>query len=370
MLRFYSLHDYLVGGMRFGFSLLFKGSLWMLPLLLLGGCSTLGYYSQSVGGHLALMAESREISGILADPDTPSGLRERLLQVQGIRAFAVTALQLPDNGSYRSYADLGREAVVWSLVATPEFSMQAKQWCYPVIGCASYRGYFAKEAAERHAAKLGQTGYDVAVESIPAYSTLGWFSDPLPSTVIDWPLPRIAGLIFHELAHQKLYVPGDSAFNEAFANALQQHGVELWLQHQGVPSELEKWRQHGRREAAFIRLLMQTRSALASLYGRDLPEQAMRAAKQRVFLQLRTDYAALKQGWGGYSGYDRWFEREPNNARLASIATYEHWLPAFRKMLSEAPDMALFYQQCRDLAEQTRAEREVSLSQLLQQVED
>ena len=342
--------------------------IWLIALVLfLNGCSTLSYYSQSVSGHLALMADSRPISEILIDSGTSPTLKSKLDKVLEIRDYSVTALKLPDNQSYRGYASLDREAAVWSVVATPEFSTQPKQWCYLVIGCASYRGYFSKASAERYIAELQQDGFDVALQPVPAYSTLGWFADPLPSTVINWPVSRIAGLVFHELAHQKNYVPGDSAFNEAYANAVQQYGVERWLKYHEKSVELERWQRYLQRRKAFIELLMKARRKLKQLYAREFDEQKLRRTKVRVFNQLHADYQLLKESWDGYAGYDRWFDRKLNNAHLASVATYEHWLPAFQKMLADAPNIDAFHRQCDDLAGMNKAERTKILEHLLWQ---
>lgn len=346
-----------------------KKSLNLLALLLLGlflsGCSTLSYYSQSVGGHLQLMGQRQSIDQLLRDPETPIDLKQRLESVQQIRDFASAQLGLPDNDSYRSYAALDREAVVWSVVAAPEFSIQPKQWCYLVIGCASYRGYFSRQAADAYAETLRSQGLDVAVESVPAYSTLGWFSDPLPSTIIGWSEPRIAGLIFHELAHQQLYVEDDSAFNEAFASLVEEEGIIRWLKGQDVEA-LEQWRQSQHYEQQFIRLLLSFRSQLKTLYDQPLPSEQMRQQKSAQFDSLLKQYQQLKQGWDGYAGFDGWFGRRLNNAHLASIATYEQWKPAFRRLLIESEgDFTRFYQRCETLSALPYAERQRRLNALL-----
>lgn len=337
----------------------------LLLLGLLTGCSTLGYYAQSVNGHLDLMARRQSIAQLLTQADTPDNLRQRLELVSQIRTFASAPLALPDNRSYRSYAALGREAMVWSLVATPEFSIAPQQWCYLVIGCASYRGYFQRSQAQQHADRLQAEGLDVTVEPVPAYSTLGWFNDPVPSTVIDWPEPRLAGLIFHELAHQQLYVAGDSAFNESFANAVEQSGVRRWLEKTADSQQMAQWRRTQERERAFVALLLQSRTGLETLYASNVSAGQMRERKGVIFAQLRTRYAQLKRQWGGYAGYDRWFSRPLNNARLASIATYEQWLPAFNRLLQQANgDMAAFYRASRALAELPMQPRREEMARL------
>ncbi|MET0086099.1 MAG: aminopeptidase [Sedimenticola sp.] len=333
----------------------------------LQGCSTLEYYAQSVGGHLSLMGKSRPIGTVIEDPSTPERLKVRLQKIREMRRFAVESLRLPENGSYDSYADLNREAVVWSLVAAPEFSVQAKTWCYPFIGCASYRGYFDKADAERHADDLRDKGLDVAVEPVPAYSTLGWFDDPLPSTVIDWPEEQVAGLMFHELAHQLIYVKDDSTFNESFASAIEQVGVERWLEREGDQAAITSWRDTLQREEAFVELLLSTREELQGLYAQSHDKDEMRRRKAAVFRGLERDYKALRQRWGGYGGYDRWFSRGLNNARLASIATYEQWVPAFLYLLRRERVMEDFYAACRRLARLPYHERQQALDRLLVQ---
>ncbi|MEW7979036.1 MAG: aminopeptidase [gamma proteobacterium symbiont of Phacoides pectinatus] len=337
----------------------------VLGALLLQGCESLGYYLQSAHGHFALLGRSEPIERLLEAPATDLGLKERLRRVQRIRSFASERLLLPDNGSYTRYAALDTEAVVWSLVATPEFSMQPRQWCYPVLGCASYRGYFEHAAAQEHARELAVAGWDVAVEPVPAYSTLGWFDDPLPSTVIDWPEPLLAGLIFHELAHQRLYVKGDSAFNEAFASAVEQIGVTLWLGEQGEAAALEAWRRRQERERAFIALLLEMRGRLEWLYAEPVGVEWMRARKAHLIQRLRQRHDLLASGWEGGRGFDHWFRREVNNARLASVATYRQWLPAFLRLYREGDGMAAFLDAAEALSRLPMPARDARLRTLL-----
>ncbi|MDE2456588.1 MAG: aminopeptidase, partial [Burkholderiales bacterium] len=209
--------------------------------MLASGCSTAGYYAQALGGHLAVLRKSRPVSEWLADPATPAPLRARLELAERMRDYAVTALGLPDNASYRRYADLGRSAVVWNVVAAPELSLTLETWCFPVMGCVGYRGYYDKAAAEALGAELKAQGWEVEVYGVPAYSTLGWSNwlggDPLLNTFIDWPDGELARLIFHELAHQVVYVKGDSTFNESFAVSVEQEGVKRWLAAHGTDEQ-------------------------------------------------------------------------------------------------------------------------------------
>ena len=326
-------------------------SLLLVCGMLLSGCSTFTYYLQSVGGHLQLVGHSRPVTSVLQDRDLSSRLRRQLELSQQIRDFASRQLALPDNGSYRSYAQLNRKAVLWSVVATPRFSVEPRQWCYPVIGCASYRGYFSRESADGFGADLRREGLDVAVEPVPAYSTLGWFDDPLPSTVIGWPEGDLAGLIFHELAHQRLYLPDDSAFNEAFATAVQRIGTERWFQARNDRAGLRQWRQAQRRERQFVHLILQTRKRLQALYARTLTTEEMARKKAAAFRQLQREYVAMRKGWGAAPAFDGWMGRNLNNAHLALIATYEEWEPAFRELLARAGgDLPEFYRQAEALA--------------------
>jgi len=330
-------------------------------------CSSLSYYAQSARGQLEVMAASRPVEEVLADPSTGSEVQRRLVQLPALHRFAREQLGLPDSDSYLSYAEVGREALVWSVVAAPVDSLQAHQWCYPVIGCASYRGYFREPAARAYAAELAAQGWDVAVEPVPAYSTLGWFRDPLPSTVIDWPMVDIAALLFHELAHEALYVSGDSAFNEAYATVVEREGVRRWVQRYGTGQERREHVRRERRRADYLDLLAGTREGLRALYAAGLPREELLARKAAVFARLRADYAAMKDAWGGYTGYDRWFERPLNNAHLASVGTYHAWEPALAAMLQQVGgDMGAFHMACQTLADLPAEQREALLGTMLQ----
>ena len=333
--------------------------------LLAGGCSTLEYYAQSINGHMELMAKRQPVDRLRQDPETPESLRQRLLQLEAMRDFASASLSLPDNDSYRSFVQLEREAVVWAVVAAAEFSIEPITWCYPLIGCASYRGYFSKQEAQAFGQAQRKQGMEVAVEPVPAYSTLGWFDDPVTSSVVEWPEARLAGLIFHELAHQQLYLPGDSAFNEGFATLVEREGVLRWLQGESNHAALDAWWAEQDRELSFVALLMQTRKRLGKIYQLPVTEQQKRRRKADEFWRLSEEYQNLKALWGGFDGYDAWFEHEPNNARLASVATYEQWVPAFRLLLVRAGGgMEEFYQACDRLAQLPAARRREEMESL------
>lgn len=327
-----------------------------------GGCSTLGYYAQSISGHLAMLRSARPIPDVVADPQTPEALRQRLLRAQQIRAFASTALGLPDNGSYTEYADLHRPYVVWNVFATRELSLELKKWCYPVVGCAGYRGYFDRAAAERAAEALRAEGYEVNVAGVPAYSTLGWLPDPLLNTFIGGSEGQLASMVFHELAHQVVYVGGDTTFNESFATAVEREGVRRWLEASGDPALRRSYAEFAERRRAFIDLLLRYRERLVALYESDAPVEAKRAGKRALFADLTTEYTRLKASWGGFAGYDRFFASGLTNAHLAAVGAYNVLVPAFDALLErEDGDFPRFYAEVRRLARLPRDAREAEL---------
>lgn len=328
---------------------------------LLAGCDTLAYYTQAVGGQMEIVSRARPVDAVLADPATSADLRLRLANARAVRAYASSALGLPDNGSYRSYADLGRPFVVWNVFAAPEFSTTAVQSCFPVAGCVNYRGFFAEADARREAGRQRAAGNDVLVAGIPAYSTLGWFDDPLLSTFIRYPESEVARLVFHELAHQVVYVKNDTAFNESFAVAVARAGVRRWLTAGGREAELAAFLAARERRAEFIALIEAARARLERVYAdtsaaSDLRDR--RARKHAAFEELKRGYAALKARWGGFAGYDRIFGGEPNNALLVSVGTYSQYVPGFERMLDEAGgDLPRFYAAVKRIAALPAAER-------------
>jgi len=346
-------------GRRFGWALV---ALWGT---LAGGCAQLAYYGQSIGGELQVLSKRQPISTLVADPDTPAALRARLHKAQRIREFAVSRLHLPRNGSYTTYADIGRPYVVWNVFAAPRFALKLKTWCFPIAGCVGYRGYFHHDAALAEAARLRKQGLDVYVAGIPAYSTLGWFSDPLLSTVVDWPDFELAGLIFHELAHARVYVPGATTFNESFAVTVQRVGVHRWLAAQGSPAERAAYQAYRARRHQFLALVLATQAQLEHLYENGTSQAEMSAGKRRIIADLRHRYQALKAEWGGYDGYDRWFAGPLNNAQLGSVSTYEDDVPAFRALLArEHGDLPAFYAAVAKLGKLPAGERERRLAAL------
>jgi predicted aminopeptidase len=312
-------------------------------LVLVVGCQSLSYYTQAIGGHLKVMANARPIDDWLADPATDAQLRERLETARRIRAFASKQLGLPDNGSYLAYADLNRPAVVWNVFAASAFSVEPKAECFPFTGCVSYRGFYSEAEARRHADKLRQDGYDVYVGGVPAYSTLGWFDDPLLSTFIRYPDAQLARLVFHELSHQLVYAKGDTTFNESFAVTVEQEGVRRWLAAEGRIGELAEFRATQERRREFAQRVKQTRERLAVVYGSTLPNEAMLEQKRGEWQRLRQSYPGIPA--------------EPNNAFLASIAAYTELVPAFEQLLAESGSLEAFYRRVKALATK-RTERE------------
>ena len=324
---------------------------------LLASCSTLNYYTQAAQGQLSLLSNARPIDDWLADPATSTTLRHRLEAARQIRRFAVQEMGLPDNDSYKNYAALKRQYVLWNVVATPELSLKPLQWCFPVAGCVNYRGYYSKDEAQAYARQLRTDGLDVEVGGVSAYSTLGWFNDPLISTFINYPDAELARLIFHELAHQMTYVPGDSRFNESFASAVEEEGVELWLERYGNPAMREGFARYTVRRKDFLALLLKYRKELERTYAAIAPDETKRIAKARLFIALKEEYQVLKANWGGYAGYDRFFAEPLSNAHLASIATYTDYVPAFRAMLRGEKNFGAFYRKVERLAKMDKTAR-------------
>jgi len=333
--------------------------------LTLSGCAELAYYRQAAAGQWSLWQARQPISDVAADPATPAALRQRLETAQAIRAFASAELGLPDNGSYQHYADLQRPWVVKNVFATPELSLEPHQWCFLVVGCLNYRGYFDPEAAQQFADTLRASGDDVHVADISAYSTLGWFDDPLLNTFVHWPNGRLAELIFHELAHQRLYIAHDTAFNEAYATAVGRLGAERWLERRGLEHEREEYVVDVQRREQFLQLTTEAREQLIALYASPRSQAEKRSGKLRILAELRERYQALKQGWGGYAGYDRWFAQDLNNAKLAGVSTYHRQVPVFLALFErERRDFAAFHHAVEAIGRLPSAERGAQLQAL------
>ena len=331
-------------------------------MLCLGGCGTLGYYLQSVSGHMKMMNDARPVGDWVSDGTTPPRLKERLELTQRIRSFAVSELKLPDNDSYRRYADLKRRAVVWNVVAAPEYSLTLRTWCFPVAGCVGYRGYFDEAAARAEADAIKAQGFEVSVYGVPAYSTLGWFADPLLNTFINYPEGELARLIFHELAHQVVYAKGDTMFNESFATAVERMGGARWLQAQGSEAARNEYAQFNGRRVQFRALALATRRALTAIYE-SAPAADRASLKARAMQDFRDRYAELKAGWGGFAGYDAWVAGA-NNASFGAQAAYDELVPGFEAMFQrEGGDWHRFYDAVKRLADLPKDQRHKALKE-------
>ena len=332
----------------------------------IAGCSSLGYYAQAARGQVHLLTHREPITRVIEDPDTRESVRESLRLVLDARDFATSELGLPDNGSYRSYVDIGRPYVVWNLFAAPEFSIEPERWCFPWVGCLSYKGYFNETKARSEAERLAARGDDVYVGGIAAYSTLGHFDDPFLSSMLRLDTSVTAGIIFHELAHQRVYVRDDTELNEAFASLVEEEGVRRWLTRKGDDSALAGWNTRRAREQQFARIVEETRTRLSEIYASSLSADEMRSLKAQELDSLRARYAQLKDSWGGYNGYDKWFDAGLNNARIASVATYQRLVPALAVLLADSSsDLPRFYAAVNALGELQPAERSRRLEELL-----
>ncbi len=325
--------------------------------LVFAGCGSL-YVAQAARGQLQILNAREPIQRVIADPETDPKLRARLEEVRAAREFAWRELALPNNKSYTSYADLDREFVVWSVVATPEFSVEPREWCFPFVGCVAYRGYFREQSAERFAQELRDEGFDTIVGGVPAYSTLGKFNDPILNTMMSYGDDELASIMFHELSHQVIYIPDDTAFNEAFAVAVEQEGLARWLKFKGREGDLGKYQRRRQRQAESVALVARFRHELVSLYQAPVPASEMRERKREVFARLVRELRALSAKYGLESSLAAELDGRPNNARLASLATYYECVPGFERLLAEQDhDLPRFYDAVRELAKLPRDER-------------
>lgn len=353
-----------------------KPALAVLAFAVLGvsGCSTMAYYWQSVSGHLELMNAARPLPEWLQDSHTPEKLKARLELAQRIRRFAVSELHLPDNASYQRYADLQRKAVVWNVTAAPALSLKPETWCFPVAGCVGYRGYFDEQEARAEAARLQAKGLDVHVYGVPAYSTLGWMNwaggDPLLSTFVSYPEGDLARLVFHELAHQVVYVQDDTPFNESFATAVERLGVARWLAANGSDKARSDYAALERQRQQFRALAQHTRRELSAIYeskGPSAPGPQEKLAMKNIAMDsFRAKYAELRQSWGvpagSLGGYDRWVA-QANNASFGAQAAYDELVPDFEALFARSgANWPVFYDEVRQLAGRPRAERQKLLA--------
>lgn len=338
--------------------LLFAGA-----LTLLGGCSSLAYYSQLAEGQWHLLQAREPVATVMADPARDPQLRQHLALAQQARAFASEHLHLPDNQSYRLYADIKRPFVVWNVFATSEFSLTADTHCFPIAGCVAYRGYYSQGAARGDAALKRQQGMDVYISGVEAYSTLGWLNDPILSSMLHWGDERLSTLIFHELAHQRFYVKDDSEFNESFANFVEQEGARQWRVARGLPPTNQT---AVRQRDQFIQLVLATRQRLQVLYSQPLTPQLMRQRKAAEFERLRAEYRHLRDTqWAGDRRFDGWINAPLNNAKLLPIGLYDQWVPAFAALFKQVGgDWPAFYRAVERMGKLPVVERKAALRKL------
>ena len=355
----------------------------------LSGCSSIAldapaFYWQAARGHLDLVMRARPVEQVVFDSDMDARLRHKLLQAREIRAFAVGELGLPDNRSFAIYTHVDRPFVVWNVFAAPPLSVRLQTWCFPVAGCVGYRGYYRREDAEAFAARLRVQGLETFIGGVPAYSTLGWFSDPLLTTFMHYPEAEMARLIFHELSHQVAYAPGDTTFNESYATAVEEIGVERWFAVHPDDAALRAFREQSLRRRNFVALLVRHKAMLEEAYGesaidgrgahnghdsnpRVRSDEDKHRAKQVIIDGLRQDYQALKVTWGGYSGFDRWFSEPITNAHLAAVGAYADLLPAFRVLFAECNQrLPEFHAAVKRLAAMPRDQRDLRMQRWMQ----
>ena len=353
----------------------FIGSLLVLLAAVLAGCQSIGYYKQAIAGQMEMLSNQQPLPGLIKNPDTSPKLKEKFRLVLALRQFAEKKLSLPVGQHYLRYVDLHRSNAVWNVYAAPELSLKPKSWWFPVVGSVTYRGYFSEAAANTYAAKMRKKGLDVYVGGVDAYSTLGWFNDPVLNTFIEDSERRVASLIFHELAHQRVFISGDTEFNEAFATAVAEEGLRRWLLEKNDPAVLQKYQVELARKKRFVDLIGNARRQLESIYG-DLDvekpvnasaetDSSKREKKKLVLKQLREDYAQLKQEWGGYSGYDEWFDEPINNAQLNTVATYYDLVPAFHQFITEnGGQLDKFFGQVKTFSRMSKEKRHRALAEI------
>ncbi len=328
----------------------------------ISSCAQLGYYYQAVKGQSQLLNKRQPVDQILADPDTPETLKHQLSKAEEIRLFGIQHLGLGDQGNFTQYADLNRKYALWNVVAAPEFSIEPKTWCFPVAGCVSYKGFFDQALALREQETLRGQGFDVLVYGVTAYSTLGWFDDPLLNTFIHYPDNELAALLFHELSHQVLYVKDDSDFNEAFATAVEYAMLSRWLKKQGKDEQVELIKSNRDKQNRITELVLGFRKQLQSAYVGENPDRE----KIRLFDQMKRQYSEIKASGEGTPYYDWWFSQPLNNAYLLTVSTYFRLVPAFSNMIAEHDgDLQAFFDYSRNLARQPKETRDKTLQRYL-----
>jgi predicted aminopeptidase len=360
---------------------------WLVGMLLVGGialfsgCRTVSFYAQAVKGQYQMFAHDKAIKKLMADTNTPPKLKARFERLEELRAFAQSDLKLPVDDHYRKYTDLGRPYAVWNVEAAQEFSMQPKSWWYPFVGSLEYQGYFSLKGATNYAAYLKKKGYDVTVGGVVAYSTLGWFKDPVLNTFIYEADADLAEIIFHELGHQRVFASGDMDFNEAFATTVGQEGARRWLVSKGDKAALDTYTAEIHHTAQFAHLVAETRLRLEALFGderteegkvkstkakKDVPREELRQGKERIMVEMKQEFARLRAQWGSDTQYDSWMQLEVNNAHLNSVAAYYDLVPGFERLLANnGGDLEKFYQAVERLSDMSKKKRHEELEKLI-----
>ena len=349
---------------------------WLMMIVSIGfcfslvGCNNLSYYAQATKGQWEMVAKRQSVQTLIDDPGQPEKLVNALTKVAAIRDFASSELALPDNKTFRYYSDLGRPYAVWNVIATPAFSLSPKTWCFPIAGCVAYKGYFSKANAQALNHELVDQSYDTFLYGVSAYSTLGWFSDPILNTFVHYDELSLAGLIFHELAHQVVYVKDDSAFNEAFATALQIEGLKRWVKATQDETVFEAYMERRTKNQRITEMVLSFRDKLSRLYqgfesrkaaGETLDTQTMQQAKRALFESMKNQYQSMKQEGQGTRYYDWWFELPLNNAHLIAVATYYRLVPEFSRMIAQSKDISAFFHRVEELAKLDKPTRDRSL---------
>lgn len=339
--------------------------LFLISVIFLSACGTLGYYYQSAKGQLDLLTRREPIDDLLKDQSLDSEIRDRLELVRQIRQFASQQLHLPDNQSYTEYTDLKRPYALWNVFAAPELSTMPYEWCYPIVGCVVYRGYFDEAKARAYAATLTKKKLDSYVGGVPAYSTLGWFDDPVLNTILHYPDYELAGLIFHELAHQLVYVKGDSVFNESFASAIEIEGTERWLKSLNLPKQIQTYRLQRLRDQKVVELILSYRDRMQTMYETRISDEAKYQQKSQLLAKMKQDYQNLIEPWEGYKRYGQWFGQDLNNAHFVVISAYHDKVPAFLELLRRHDsNLISFYKSVIALSEQSAEDRNRFLDSL------
>ena len=339
---------------KLGFFLVFS--------VLMISCEAIGYYSQAAHGQLSLILQRQDIDELVSTRNIPESLKQKFKDIERIKNFAKNNLELPVGDNYSSYVNVNRDYLVWNVFAAPEFSTKPSTWCYPFAGCVSYRGYFSKDRALRYARKLENQGLDVYTGGVAAYSTLGWFDDSITSIIIDRSSYQLARLIFHELAHQVVYIPGDTAFNESFATVVESEGLRRWLSYLGQSDITAQINSGQLQRQQFVDLITKYRDTLGKLYEGELPDTLKRQKKRELQIKLRQEFFLLSKEWGNGGGYDSWFANSLNNAQLSTVTSYNDLVPSFEKLLEQSGnDLGVFYKLVAGLAKLNETQRKEKL---------